>query len=74
MTEARSTPLNNPIARFRKNPTRPNAIKAMCANCMGCTDEEINPGFRSLIRDCTSPKCPLYAFRPYKEKVSAVME
>ena len=57
---------SNPILRFRANSTRKNAIHAMCAHCMGCTDESIEPGFRADIRSCTSTKCPLHSFRPYQ--------
>ena len=67
----KKTPESNPIIRLRAAPTRGNAIKAMCAQCMGCTDDNIEPGFRALIRDCTSPQCALYAFRPYRPKQSA---
>ena len=50
------------------------AFDAMCAHCMGCTAKEqgygeedwIEPGFRKLIRNCTSPGCPLWEFRPYQ--------
>lgn len=56
----------NPIARFRANQTRKNAIHAMCAHCMGCTDEAIEAGFRADIAGCTHTKCPLYSFRPYQ--------
>lgn len=26
------------------------------------------PGFRSQIRECPSPMCPLYPFRPYQKR------
>lgn len=58
----------NPIVRYRARPTRGNAIKAMCAHCMGCTDERLEPGFRSSIRDCASASCPLHKYRPYQRK------
>lgn len=65
-TGERKAPELNPILKAKAKPTRGNAIKAMCAHCMGCTEESVEPGFRSLIRDCGSPKCPLFAFRPYR--------
>ncbi len=52
--------------------TRSAAIKAMCANCMGCTLEHLEPGYRDSIRNCTAPQCPLYPFRPYQEKVNVI--
>lgn len=58
--------ISNPMVRFRNKPTRGSAIKAMCAHCMGCTYESIEPGFRALVRDCTSTDCPLHSFRPYQ--------
>ena len=35
------------------------AIKAKCQECMGYTD------VAEAIRECTSPTCPLFAYRPY---------
>lgn len=60
-------PESNPMARFRAGkPTRSAAIKAMCAHCMGCTYEETEPGFRTMIRECTAIGCPLHSFRPFQ--------
>jgi len=59
---------HNPIKRLQQRPTRSNAIKAMCAYCMGCTADYIEPGFRASIQGCTAPQCPLYTFRPYQDK------
>ena len=36
------------------------AVKAFCQECMGYDD------FRTGIKNCTSPMCPLYEYRPYK--------
>ena len=58
----------NPISKNMKAGTRKNAINAFCAQCMGCTDEWLEPGFRKAIRECTSPKCALYDWRPYQDK------
>jgi hypothetical protein len=55
----------NPIKRTIRKPTYLNAIKAMCAHCMGCTDTHLEPGFRESISTCTARGCPLYGFRPY---------
>lgn len=61
-------PEHNPLVRQARHDGHSLrlAIDAMCAHCMGCTMEEINPGFRTFIRECTSPKCPLFAVRPYQ--------
>lgn len=56
----------NPIIRLRAKPSRTNAIKAKCAECMGCTADHVERGFRELIRTCSSKACPLHAFRPYQ--------
>jgi hypothetical protein len=62
---------NNPIIAYQKNPTsRAFAIKAMCAHCMGCTANHLEPGFRQSISTCTAPACPLYSFRPYRSDKS----
>jgi hypothetical protein len=43
------------------------AIKAMCAHCMGCTESYREPGYRQAIGNCSSTKCPLYNFRPFRD-------
>lgn len=58
--------ITNPIVKNKVKPTRKNAINAMCASCMGCTEEMAEAGFRNLIRECNSLECPLHAWRPYK--------
>ncbi len=60
----------NPILRNVKRPTYLNSIKAMCAHCMGCTETHIEPGFRESIRACSDRRCPLYAYRPYRDSES----
>lgn len=66
-------PEQNPMARYLRKPTRGNAIKAMCAHCVGCTYEEVESGFRNLIKDCTAEACPLYKYRPYQDKKPDIM-
>ena len=61
---------SNPILQFKNKPTRGNAIKAKCAECMGCTDTHLELGFRELIRACCSWDCPLHAFRPYRANLA----
>ena len=59
---------HNPIVKLRENPkSKAAAIRAMCAQCMGCTDEGIEPAFRQAIRECTASHCALYAVRPYQK-------
>lgn len=57
----------NPILRARNKPTRKNAINAMCAHCVGCTESHLEAGFRQLISGCSSYRCPVYDYRPYAE-------
>jgi hypothetical protein len=65
-----SEQITNPLLKYMQKPTRGQAIKAKCAECVGCTVERIEPGFRSEIRDCTSRGCPLWPFRPYQAKAT----
>lgn len=59
--------ISNPILKAKEVPnSRRFAINAMCANCMGCTTENIEQGFRNNIKHCTSNSCPLHSFRPYQ--------
>ena len=53
---------HNPVARFYTlAPIRSRAIKAKCAECMGCTKNHLEEGFKKGIRNCTAPHCPLHA-------------
>ena len=53
---------HNPVARFYTlAPTRTRAIEAKCAECMGCTKDHLEEGFKNEIRFCTAPHCPLHA-------------
>lgn len=58
----------NPVKKYfdSEKRTRAGAIKAFCAQCMGCDYDFIEPGFVGEIRNCTSKKCALYDFRPYQ--------
>jgi hypothetical protein len=58
----------NPLLLYDKKPTYLKAIKAMCAHCVGCTREHLEPGFRDDIRGCVAKDCPLWQFRPYQKK------
>jgi hypothetical protein len=68
---AKAAPITNPLAKYMSKPTRGQAIKAKCAECVGCTLADVEPGFRSTIRDCVSYACPLWVFRPYQRKEPA---
>lgn len=62
-------PEHNLIKKFLKHPTRQRAIAAKCFECYGGTKDLLpDHGYKNLIRTCTAPDCPLYIFRPYKEK------
>ena len=66
-------PNQNPIKRFQRTPTRKNAIDAKCAECMGCSSDYLEPGFRESISTCSSKGCPLYSFRPYRAEKSVAV-
>ena len=63
-----------PIKRYYAKPTRKTAIHAMCSYCMGCKtveqknvpEDHLEPVFRTEIRNCSTPACPLFAFRLYQ--------
>lgn len=62
----------NPIIRLREDKkSRKKAIEAFCAQCVGCSDTRLEPGFRTMIRECTATGCALHHFRPYQAKSHA---
>lgn len=63
---------DNPIARFVNKPTPSNAIKAKCAECVGCTATHLEEGYRGAIYACKAYACPLYLFRPYRAKKDGI--
>jgi hypothetical protein len=66
---------SNPIEQFKELPSsRAYAIKAKCAECVGCTSNHIEKGFRESISSCSCYSCPLYRFRPYQAKKSLEAE
>jgi len=63
---------NNPIRQFVANPnSRVAAMKAKCAECMGCTLDHMERGFRASISECSSYSCPLHSFRPFQAKTTS---
>ena len=62
---------NNPLQQLYLNPSsRAYAIKAKCAECVGCTPDHIEKGFKESISSCSSYSCPLHRFRPYQREKS----
>ena len=62
---------SNPIEQFQSNPlSRAYAIRAKCAECVGCTPEHLEKGFKETISSCSSESCPLHRFRPYQANKS----
>jgi len=61
----------NPILQFQSRPSsRAYAVKAKCAECVGCTPNHIEKGFKESISSCSSYSCPLHRFRPYQREKS----
>ena len=61
----------NPILQFQSRPSsRAYAVKAKCAECVGCTPEHLEKGFKETISSCSSESCPLHRFRPYQANKS----
>ena len=64
---------SNPILQLKKNPrSRALAVKAMCAQCFGCTETHLEEGFRQSIRECSSTHCALYELRPFTDRKKAL--
>ena len=61
----------NPILQFQSRPcSRAYAVKAKCAECVGCTPDHLEKGFKESISACSSHSCPLHRFRPYQANKS----
>ncbi|ETN92142.1 hypothetical protein U062_00004 [Gammaproteobacteria bacterium MOLA455] len=61
----------NPIQQFYRHPlSRAYAVKAKCAECVGCTPNHLEKGFKESISSCSSYSCPLRRFRPYQREKS----
>ena len=61
----------NPILQFQSRPSsRAYAVKAKCAECVGCTQNHLEKGFKESISSCSSYSCPLHGFRPYQREKS----
>jgi len=62
---------SNPIKQFHRNSmSRAYAVKAKCAECVGCTQNHLERGFKESISSCSSYSCPLHRFRPYQREKS----
>ena len=62
---------SNPIEQFRARPSsRAYAVRAKCAECVGCTPDHLEKGFKETILSCSSESCPLHSFRPYQREKS----
>ena len=62
---------SNPIQQFINNSTsRAYAMRAKCAECVGCTPDNLEKGFKDSISSCSSESCPLHRFRPYQREKS----
>ena len=62
---------SNPIEQFQSHPlSRAYAIRAKCAECVGCTPDHLEKGFKESILSCSSDSCPLHRFRPYQREKS----
>jgi hypothetical protein len=60
---------NNPLQQFHINSSsRAYAVKAKCAECVGCTPNYLERGFKESISSCSSYSCPLHGFRPYQRE------
>lgn len=71
MNVKKSVAAPNPIDRLSCNPkSKALAIKAMCAHCVGCTQNSIERGYRRTIAECEVYHCPLHSFRPYASKTT----
>ena len=64
---------HNWIKKAKLNPqSKSIAIKAMCFQCMGGTENELpDPGWKGAIKNCSAINCPLHGHRPYRGKEDA---
>ena len=61
----------NPILQFQSRPSsRAYAVKAKCAECVGCTPNHLEKGFKESISSCSPESCPLHRCRPYQANKS----
>jgi len=52
------------VAKLKSKSGRAAAINAMCCECIYDPDALGCGSWRKQVEDCTSPKCPLYNYRP----------
>lgn len=59
----------NPIRKAETKPTRVNAIRAYCYDCMGGTDQpKTERTIVGYVRECTAVACPLWTHRPWRSR------
>lgn len=64
--EIQRTEQRTPWQKLREQPTQKRMIVAKCHECIGWQEgEDMPPGVRSDIRDCTATGFPLFGARPY---------
>ena len=69
-----STRDHNPISRNLRSPSRKNAADAMCARCVGCTRDHLEPGFKEDIKNCSDNECPMHEWRPYQKALKTSLD
>jgi hypothetical protein len=58
----------NPLERAAAKPT--SLRRAVTAKCWDCQGRDSDPGSKARVRDCETPKCPLYNVRPWQNVTS----
>jgi hypothetical protein len=54
----------NPLEKAKQ---KPKSLRfAINAKCYECEGEDYDPGWRSRIKHCIIPDCPLHPVRPYQ--------
>lgn len=63
-------PPSTPLSRFQDRPTLKRAVSLFCCHCMGYELDGSDKVPKLDVMNCTAKNCPLYSFRPYKNKVA----
>lgn len=61
--------MSNPIIKAFQSPSRPNAIRGQCYDCMGGhkSDKNTLGSICERVRDCHIKRCPLWTLRPWRD-------